>query len=505
MRKLFTYAILLIIGLGLGTGGAWIAIERPAWIPFVQVAKQAEEAEENVKYVGPMHPQIVKDKPGKCPICGMELVKKKVSEIGQKSGSGEKEIKNKTDEQEENVKYVGPMHPQIVRDEPGECPICGMELVKKKMGGDKQASGKGEGGFKPGTIRIDPVVVNNLGVETARVEKTDLSRNFHTVGEVTYDERLVSHMHTRVNGWVEKLYLDAPGDKVQKGDPILEIYSPELVTAQEELLLALRREDRLSRSQGPGVDGQKMIRQTREKLKFYGLSEKEIQEVANTGKYKSTIVLRATQNGVVTELGVREGMRVTPKKMLYTIADLSRVWVQAQVYASNANWVEEGNRVKLEIPFMPGRSWEGKVDYVYPFMEAETRTVTARLVIDNQKGLLKPNMFATANIYASPLEDVLTIPRNSLIRTGKEEVVIQALGDGRFYPREVKAGIESEGRVQIKSGLKPGQKVVTSAQFLIDAESDLQAGMQRMDASSTQDNATSGDKSSGGGGMGHQH
>ena len=132
MRKLFTYAVLLIIGLGLGTGGAWIAIERPAWIPFVQVAKQAEEAEENVKYVGPMHPQIVKDKPGKCPICGMELVKKKVSEIGQKSGSGEKEIKNKTDEQEENVKYVGPMHPQIVRDEPGECPICGMELVKKK-------------------------------------------------------------------------------------------------------------------------------------------------------------------------------------------------------------------------------------------------------------------------------------------------------------------------------------------------------------------------------------
>ncbi|MFW6415403.1 MAG: efflux RND transporter periplasmic adaptor subunit, partial [Thermodesulfobacteriota bacterium] len=185
--------------------------------------------------------------------------------------------------------------------------------------------------------------------------------------------------------------------------------------------------------------------------------------------------------------------------------DLSRVWVQAQVYASNANWVEKGNRVKLEIPFMPGRSWEGKVDYVYPFMEAETRTVTARLVIDNQKGLLKPNMFATANIYADPLEDVLTIPRNALIRTGKEEVVIQALGDGRFYPREVKAGIESGGKVQIKSGLKQGQRVVTSAQFLIDAESDLQAGMRRMDASSTQDNATSGDKSSGGGGMGHQH
>mgnify|MGYP000698108726 CR=1 FL=1 len=461
MRKFFTYAILLIIGLGLGTGATWIAIQHPAWVPFVQEVK---EADENVKYVGPMHPRIVRDEPGECPICGMELVKKEVGEIEQDTASGEGEMKNMT--------------------------------------ADKQMSGDG---FKPGMVRIDPVVVNNLGVKTAKVEKIDLSRNFHTVGEVTYDERLVSHMHTRVNGWVEKLYLDAPGDRVQKKDPILEIYSPELVTAQEEFLLALRRGDRLSRSQNQGVDGEKMIRQTREKLKFYGLSEEEIQKIANTGKYKSTIVLRATQKGVVTELGVREGMRVTPEKMLYTIADLSRVWVQAQVYASNANWVEKGNRVKLEIPFMPGRSWEGKVDYVYPYMEAESRTVTARLVIDNDNGLLKPNMFATANIYATPLQDVLTVPRNALIRTGKEEVVIRALGNGRFSPREVQVGIESEGRVQIKSGLKPGQKVVTSAQFLIDAESDLQAGMQRMDASSTQDNATSGDQSSGGGGMGHRH
>ncbi|HKL77344.1 MAG TPA: efflux RND transporter periplasmic adaptor subunit [Gammaproteobacteria bacterium] len=378
--------------------------------------------------------------------------------------------KAKKDGEREVLYWVAPMDDSYRRDEPGKSPM-GMDLVP--VYADEAAA-------RPGTVKIDPSVVNNLGVKTAKAERRDLSRTLRTVGTVTYDERKVSHIHTRVEGWVEELHLDAEGDRVEVDQAILEIYSPELVTAQEEYLLAKRRARRL----GGGVDspGSDMVRQARERLLFYGVSPREIDELEETGEIQRTVVLRAPHAGVVTELGVREGMRVTPEKNLYTVANLSTVWVQADVYAYQAEWVAEGDPVTLELPFLPGRQWTGKVDYVYPYLDPTTRTVTARLVFANPDGTLKPNMFATAVIEADPQTDVVAVPREAVIRTGKRTVVVTALGDGAFRPAPVETGVTSGEWVEIRQGLAAGQKVVTSGQFLLDAEADFDAAMERMES-----------------------
>lgn len=455
MKRIFVFIVLVLIGAGLGAAGSWTVANKPGWIPGLSAEKQ--EDRDNVKYVGPMHPQIVRDEPGNCPICGMELVPKEVNESGE------------------------PM-----QDASGESAETGEHAMNMTADGESE----GETGFKPGDIRIDPRVVNNLGVKTARAHRMDLSRTFRTVGEVTYNERLVSHIHTRVEGWVEELFLDAAGDRVQKGDPILRIYSPELVSAQDEYLLALKQKRQLQERNVFDPDDRGMVRQARERLLLYGLSEQEIEEIARTGKYQPTILLRATQNGVVTNLGVREGMRVTPQDNLYTIADLSSVWVQAHAYASQAAWAEEGDEVEIEMPFLPGMTWRGEIERVYPYMEQESRTVKLRVLVDNTDRRLKPNMFASAKVFADEIQDALVLPRQALIRTGKKQVVVLALGQGRFRPKEVVPGIESGPWVQIKEGLQEGRRVVTSSQFLLDSESDLQASLGRM--GSGDGNATSG-------------
>ncbi len=471
MMKLLFALLLLSLGGLVGTTVLWLLHGQPPLRSFLGQASRAKPADNGtvVKYVGPMHPQIVRDEPGKCPICGMELVKK----VTQKDGQPVAKPKDKAARDKGKILYwVAPMDPSYRRDEPGKSPM-GMDLVPVYT--EDVAA-------KPGTITIDPVVVHNLGVETVNVKRTTLSRTFRTIGEITYDERSVSHIHTRVSGWVEKLYLDAPGDRVSRGDPILRIYSPELVTTQEEFLLALRRKKRFQENRvAQAVELEEMVSQARERLLFFGISKKEVDKIARTGEYQPTILLRAPQSGVVTELGVREGMRVTPQKNLYTVADLSTVWVMAHIYAGQAEWVEPGNQVSLSLLFHPGRQWQGRVDYVYPYMETMTRTVKARLVFANKNGLLKPNMFATALIQADPKRDVLTVPEEAVIRTGKRTVVVTALGEGHFRPVEVITGIETSDRVEIKKGLATGQRVVTNSQFLIDAESDLQAGLQRMD------------------------
>ena len=469
MKKLLLVLLLLALGGLIGTAALWLLHGQPPLSRFLGQAPKEKPADNGtvVKYVGPMHPQIVRDEPGKCPICGMELVKKVI-----RKDEAKKPTQQAAEEEKEILYWVAPMDPSYRRDEPGKSPM-GMDLVPVYAE---------DAAAKPGTITIDPVVVHNLGVETTQVERTNLSRTFRTIGEVTYDERSVSHIHTRVNGWVERLYLDAPGDRVSRGDPILRIYSPELVTTQEEFLLALRRTKRFQGTRAAqAVELEEMVRQARERLLFFGISQQEIDKIAETGEYQPTILLRAPHSGVVTELGVREGMRVTPQKNLYTVADLSTVWVVAHIYAGQADWVEPGNEVSLSLPFHPGRQWQGRVDYVYPYMEPMTRTVKARLVFANKDGLLKPNMFATTVIHADPKKDVLTVPEAAVIRTGKRSVVVTALGEGHFRPVEVEIGIETSGRVEITKGLAEGQRVVTNSQFLIDAESDLQAGLQRMD------------------------
>lgn len=408
-----------------------------------------EHAEKHMDptYVCPMHPQIVKDEPGNCPICGMDLVKKEPEP--QQQGSGEKKI----------LYWVAPMDPSYRRDAPGKSPM-GMDLVPVYDEG---------GGL---SVKISPVVENNLGVRTAKAERNTLWRKIDTVGYVDFDETKISHVHLRTKGWIEKLYVESEGERVKKGQLLFEVYSPELVTAQEEYVQAL----------GSGHKG--LIRASRERLIALGISEQQIETLHNTRRVNQYVSSYASQDGIVAKLGVREGMYVMPQFEVMALADLSSIWIQAEIFESQVDWVKRGQPADVELSYYPGRTWEGKLQYVYPSLNPKTRTLKVRLQFDNPDETLKPNMFANVTIYGGPKRDVVVIPSEALIRTGEEQRVILAMGDGKYQPRKVVAGMESGGWVEIQRGLSAGDTVVTSGQFLIDSEASLKASLQRMSASS---------------------
>lgn len=411
-------------------------------------------------YVCPMHPQIIRDEPGSCPICGMDLVEKQVEP------EPEKETALSHAEKHLDPTYVCPMHPQIIRDEPGNCPICGMDLVLK----EQEASGSGD----EITVKVSPRVVNSLGVRTAKAERDTLWKKIDTVGYVDYDESKITHVHLRTRGWIEKLYVESEGERVRQGQLLYEVYAPELVTAQEEYVQAL----------GSGHKG--LIKASRERLLALGVAEDQIEQLRKTRRVSQYIKGYASQDGIVASLGVREGMFVMPSTEVMSLADLSSIWIQAEVFESQVAWVAAGQPADVQLSYYPGRTWEGRVEYVYPKLNPGTRTLRVRLRFDNPGETLKPNMFADVAIYGGPQRNVVMIPEQALIREGKENRVILAMGEGRFQPRKVVPGINSGGWVEIRSGLKAGEEVVTSAQFLIDSEASLKASIQRMSSSATQ-------------------
>jgi len=404
-------------------------------------------------YQCPMHPHIVKDKEGNCPICGMNLVEVEQEKTKQVSDSKEKEI----------LYWVAPMDPNYRRDKPGKSPM-GMDLEPVYSDGDD--------GINPGetgtVVKISPAVENNLGVRTENVESGKLWRKINTVGYVGLDESKLTHIHLRVDGWIEKLAVKIEGDRVKKGQRLFDLYSPKLVNAMEEYVQALRS------------NNQRLSSASRAKLTSLGISKKQINEVKKTRKVTQTISVYASQDGIVTMLMVREGMYVKPANRVMTLTDLSSVWVLAEVFESQSAWVELGQSADVELSFIPGRTWEGKVDYVYPILDAKNRTLKVRLRFENPGETLKPNMYANVSIYGGAKENVLSVPREALLRSGGTERLIVAKGNGRFAQRIVVAGLESGDFVEILSGINAGEKVVTSAQFLIDSEASLKASLSRM-------------------------
>jgi len=365
--------------------------------------------------------------------------------------------------------YVCPMHPQIVRDEPGNCPICGMALVR-------QEPTAGDGPMP--SVTVDARTMQNMGLRTAEVERDTLWKYIETVGYVDYDENRVTHVHPRATGWVERLHVTAVGDRVKKGEVLLELYSPELVQAQEELLIALRSDS--SRLTGQRRDS--LVNSARERLRLVGVPESVVERVIRTGEVLRTVPLVAPRTGVVTAIGLRDGMYITPANELYTIADLSSVWVQVDVFEHQLDWVAAGRPADIRVAALPGREWEGEVEYIYPTLEPRTRTLRARLRFDNPEGVLKPNMFADVVIYGGPRRDVVVIPREAVIPTADGARVVKVLEDGSFQPVEVSIGMLSGERVEVLEGLEPGERIVASGQFLIDSESNLQASFRRMSA-----------------------
>ena len=355
--------------------------------------------------------------------------------------------------------WKAPMDPNYRRDKPGKSPM-GMDLVP--VYADEP------GDDEPGLVSIDPVMVNNLGVRTERAQQGVLSRRIETVGYVGYDEDTYYQVSTRVDGWVERLAVKSSGEPVTAGQVLFELYSPDLVNAQEEYLAASRSGNTTLRNA------------SRERLVALGITASQIRRLDNERKVRPRIPVYARQDGVVSHLGIREGSHVTPATQIMAIAGLDRVWVLAEVFERQAAWVQPDLPVQIRFDSLPGRTWDGIVDHVYPQLDDATRTLKVRVRLDNENQVLRPNMLARVVIAGADSEPLVHIARQALIRGGATDRVVLALGDGRFRSVTVEPGIESGDRIAIISGLSAGDRVVTSGQFLLDSESNIDVALERM-------------------------
>ena len=354
--------------------------------------------------------------------------------------------------------WVAPMDANFRRDEPGKSPM-GMDLVPVYA---DEIDGQ------PGVVAIDATIVNNLGVRTARAQRGQLSQRIETVGYVAYDEDTVQHVHTRVEGWIEKLATKATGDPVEKGQLLFELYSPTLVNAQEEYLIALRSANTL------------LLNASKERLAALGVTGSEIARLDKERTVRRRVRVYAEADGVIAHLGVREGIFVTPATEIMSVAELDKVWVLAEVFERQAAWVKPGQSAMVELDYLPGEMWHGNVDYVYPELDPKTRTLKVRLRFDNAAQTLRPNMFARVTIQGDNVGEMVHVPREALIRGGSINRVVLALGEGRFKAQPVQIGIESGDRVAIRKGISAGDLVVVSGQFLIDSESNIESALARM-------------------------
>ncbi len=367
-------------------------------------------------------------------------------------------------------KYVCPMHPQIVRDAPGTCPICGMDLVERSVEPEVD---------KHPQVVLSSAVVRNMGVRTARVERGTLWKSVRTLGRVEYDETRLAHVHPRAEGWIEDLNLRAEGEPVKQGQELARLYAPDILSAQVDFLLAL--DPRLRGTAGVKVD------KARNLLRLLDVPDPIIREIERTRKTRNRVPVLAPIAGIVTRLMARDGMYVNKDTEMFTIADLSRVWVLVDVFEHQIAWLRLGLKAEIRVPAYPGKQWKGVVDYLYPELDPKTRTLRVRLVFPNPDRRLKPNMFAEVVIHGGPRKNVLKIPSEALIVTGERESVVLALGEGRFRPVDVVTGMHRGGEVEILSGLHEGNEIVVSGQFLIDSESSLQASFMRMSEAGNSD------------------
>ncbi|EGV30934.1 efflux transporter, RND family, MFP subunit [Thiorhodococcus drewsii AZ1] len=364
--------------------------------------------------------------------------------------------------------YICPMHPQIQQDHPGTCPICGMDLIEKRVT-PKTAMPKVD---PHPEVALSGTMQQRLAVRTAKVERGTLARQIRAVGRIAYDETRLEHLHPRATGWIEKLNLRAEGEPITQGQTLAELYAPDILSAQVDFLIALERQG----GNAPRIKPDK----ARNILRLLGVPEPVIRDIERTRQTRNTIPVLAPSDGIVTRMTARDGMYVTPASEMFTIAALSDVWVMVDVFEHQLAWVQPGMSAEMRVPAYPGRTWTGKVDYLYPDLDPETRTLRVRLVFANPGLDLKPNMFADLVIAGEPRPNVLKIPRDALIVTGERESVVKSLGEGRFQPVDVVSGMESEDQVEVISGLAAGDEVVVSGQFLIDSESSLQASFRRM-------------------------
>jgi membrane fusion protein, copper/silver efflux system len=355
--------------------------------------------------------------------------------------------------------YRCPMHPDVVRSAPGQCPICGMDLVKVEP--EPPAAAGPE-------VRISSAVINNLGVRTEPATLAALPRRAATTGYVSFDDRRVRQVRPRAEGWIEGLSVRAPGETVVAGQLLFTVYSPMLESAQQEYLDALR------------IGNADLVAASRDRLRALGLDSGTAARLARGDRASGRVPFHAPVAGVITELAIREGAMVTPDMTAMAITELGSLWVIAEVPESQAAWVASGTSAELRFASLPGETLAGVVEHVYPELSLETRTVRARIVLERPHSAIRANMLANVTLLGEPGAAAVTIPRNALIRSGTEDRVVVALGEGRFVPRRVTAGAESGERIAIVDGLAAGEQVVVAGQFLLDSEANLRSGLGRL-------------------------
>lgn len=363
--------------------------------------------------------------------------------------------------------YTCGMHPQVIRDKPGNCPICGMKLTPIRKQGEV-AAGVSQ------SIAIDPVTIQNMGIRTALVTRGPLRRSIRTVGTIEYNETALAEVTSKFKGWIEKLYVDATGQQVHRGDPLFEIYSPELYSAQREYAVAIEQG-----KTSPDAASLRVSALT--KLKFFDISDAQIAELERTGKPTKTLSVFAPMDGIVVEKMVVQGQMVDPGMKLYRLADLGLVWVQAQIYEQDLAYLKLGQEAIVTLSYLPDREFRGRVTYIYPNVDEKTRTAQVRMEFHNPGYFLKPGMFATVQVTSQLDPSVLLVPDMAILRSGEKNTVFVAREQGKFDPRSVTLGPPAENDMyQLIDGLKEGERIVTSGQFMLDSESQLREAIQKM-------------------------
>jgi Cu(I)/Ag(I) efflux system membrane fusion protein len=370
--------------------------------------------------------------------------------------------------------YRNPMNPDITSAVPAQDSM-GMDYIPV-YADSMQTTGPA------GTVLIDSTTLQNIGVRTARAERRTLSHPVYALGRVAYDEQRITRLHPRTQGWIEEMYVEETGEQISSNHILLGIYAPQLVSTQQEYLLALRNLETLRSSSFPDVrqGAEDLVEIALDRLRLLDVPDHQIEELTSTGQVSDLLHIHSPAGGIVTNIGVREGQYVTPQSELYTISDLSRVWVLVDIFENELPWVRVGDQTSMTVAGAPGVMFDGELTYIYPYADRQTRTIKARLEFDNENSILKPDMIADVTIASSPRLDVVAVPSEAIVRSGLREQVFIVREPGQFEPREVTIGVSSDGWTEISSGVEPGEEIVASGQFLIDSESKLREATARM-------------------------
>jgi RND family efflux transporter MFP subunit len=359
--------------------------------------------------------------------------------------------------------WYDPMHPAYKSDKPGKAPDCGMDLVPMY---------EGQGSVEDGMIKVTPERQRELGVRTTQVEDKTISRTLRTSGQVVQDETRISHVHVKTPGWIENVFVDFVGQQVKRGQPLFTMYSPDLLATQEEYLIAKRGQKSLGDSPYKEVaqDSQSLLDSARQRLALWDLTDAQIKKLDETGQVNKTITFYSPESGFITDRKAFPHTSVTPDTELYTIADLSHVWVTADVYESELPYVKVGQPATIKLTFVSGKTFNGRITYNYPTLDPQTHTAKVRIDVPNQGLTLKPNMFADVSLQVNYGKHMV-VPSEAVLDSGTKQTVFVVHEDGKFEPREVNVGPTVDGQTIIEFGLEKGETIVSSGNFLLDSES----------------------------------